>query len=150
MLFNMEERIIIPNTALCSEVFPVTFGKNFQRFLEFSPRMSEVSDNPDLLRKLVAPGIPVGMQISSESLEECLRMFSAPRFLAFIEYQLLFRLPSGSVEPHVALALGFSARFIQHLQCGFIRMTDILFQQFPVHYVPDWLQPELKCFQQPV
>ena len=75
----------------------------------------------------MVPGIPVGVQISFLSLKEIFRMFRTPRLLVFIQYQLLLRLLSGSVEPHVALGLGLSAWFVKHLQCGFVRVEDVLF-----------------------
>ena len=42
LFFNMEERIIIADTALCCGILPVIFRKNFQCFLKFAPCMGEV------------------------------------------------------------------------------------------------------------
>lgn len=137
------------NNPLLSEKLKVAVHYSLNQEIYLRRFLTDGSIPIDLngWRKLVVSGIPIGVQISFISLKKILWMFGTPCFLVFIQYQLLPRLLSGSVEPHVALALCFSIRFVENLERGLIRMEDVLFQQFLVHLLPDRLQPQSTGFQ---
>lgn len=70
-----------------------------------------------------------------EAIQEFLWMFSASSRLVFIQHNGLSHIPTGAVEPHIAVVLGCLSGFVEDLECRFIRVEHLPGKQFPVQPV---------------
>ena len=90
------------------------------------------------------------MQIPLKPGQKCLRMAGAAPWLVFVQHDWPVGVPAGAVQPHITLALGCFARFMEHLQGRFVRVENLPLQQFLVKQLIDRRQQMFRTPQQPV
>ena len=113
-------------------VFCLAFGQRFHRFIELASGMRPAANYSDFLRETVVSGIAVRMEISPEAGKKGFRMFGAPSRLVLVQNNGPVCVCACPVQPHIALALGSSARLAEHLQRRLICMENFSSEQLSV------------------
>lgn len=140
---------LLPSQQVGSTLYLFLRDAN-QAFLIFPAHMRPATSHSNAPQPVV-DGIAIRMQeVAQEILEEGLRMLGTLAGLVLAKYQLLRRVPTSPIQPHIALALGFLPRFVEHLYGRFIRVQDVLLEQFCFHPLVHRLEPQSSGFQQPV
>ena len=80
------------------------------------------------------------MQVSAETLQECLSIIPGTPLCVLIEDDGHIR-PAGSIEPHVALGSRFPPWLPQDFQHCLIGVEDVFSDQLPVHLLVEGFQP---------
>ena len=92
--------------------------------------MCPTSNYRYILRQAMVSLVTIRMEVFRVSLKKFFRMLCSTTGLVFIQNNGLIRLPTGSIQPHIAVTLRFLPRLMGYLQGSLICMEDISGQQF--------------------
>ena len=81
-------------------------------------------------RKAVVSGIAIRVEVASESIQEFFWMLPTPSRLVLIQNYGFLCIPTGPVQPHIAVALRRFPRLMKHLQRRLICVKNIPLEQF--------------------
>jgi len=123
---QIEQLVAVPFCTPRQRISTCLFGQAFQCLVEFSSGVRPAADHRDFMLQPVIARIAVRVQITVKTFQEIPWPFPFPVRLVVIQHDRLLRVPACPVQPHVALALRRLAFFMQHLQCGFIRMKHFM------------------------
>ena len=92
--------------------------------MKFAFEMCHASNMFHIVQGII-PDITVCLEVSLKTGKEIQRIFAASSRLILIQHNRMFCIASGSIEPHIALRLGFASRLPQHLEFCLIGIDDI-------------------------